>query len=325
MEETQQIQQIHLLNFPSDIQKVVKLDDSSIAICLGIDLFLCSPFTQNRPLGGMHNKNFKNSHPIMGVCSMPISSELTYQFFQSISSYHHPFKVQTGIVLYDTDKNFTIIDCPRNLVITKFKFQNNHDVIDICSHPNKPCQLVILTTSELLIIQVDLNKYTVLQEVSIDGKSITPFLDGFLIDTHHSLKFLAGDSNQTKQYAPHVPFADFRVDNNRVVVVTPSSSDKVRIKVVGGGSYQISVLCDDLIWDVAGGLIFVLNDSLHITISSVEDVTKNCTITLEEKLPKTFDMFAGVDRYKKNVILILFSIRNATTVTVPIHLFDSCK
>lgn len=317
-----EIQQIHLLNFTSDIQKVVKLDDSSIAICLGIDLFLCSPFTQNRPLGGMHNKNFKNSHPIMGVCSMPISSELTHQFFQS--NYRHPFKIQTGIVLFDTDNNFTVIDCPRDLVITKFKYMNSNDVVDICSSPDTPCQLAILTASELQIIKIDLNQYTVLKEIPIEGKTISPFLGGFLIDTHHSLRFLQSESNQLKQYAPHVPFADFRIDNDRVVIVTPSSTDKLRIKVVGGGSYQISVNCQDLIWDVAGGLIFVLNDPIHITISSINDVSKNCLVTLSEKLPKTIDMFAGVDRYKKNVIIILFSLRNATTVSVPIHLFDSC-
>lgn len=323
METKTEIQQIHYLDFPSDIQKVVKLEDSSIAICLGIDLFLCSPFTQNRPLGGMHNKNFKNSHPIMGVCSMPISSELTYRFFKSITNYCHPFKIQTGIVLFDTDNNFTVIDCPRNLVITKFKFENSYDVVDICSHPDTPCQLAILTASELLIIQIDLNQYTLLRVIPIEGKSISPFLDGFLIDTHHSLRFVAKDSSQVKQYAPHDPFADFRVDHNRVVIVTPSSSGKVRIKVIGGGSYQISVFCEELIWDVAGGLIFVLNDATHITISSIEDVSKNCSLTLKEKLPKTLDMFAGVDRYQKNVVIILFSSRNATTVSVPINLFDS--
>ena len=321
MDESQQapqIQQIHLLNFPTDIQKVVKLEDSSIAICLGIDLFLCSPFTQNRPLGGMHNKNFKNSHPIMGVCSMPISSELTYRFFQT--NYRHPFKIQTGIVIFDTDNNFTVIDCPRNLVITKFKFDNTDEVIDICSSPDAPCQLAILTASEFLVIQIDLNQYTVLKRVPIDGKSVSPFL----IDTHHSLRFLPNDSNQAKQYAPHVPFADFRVDNDKVVIVTPSSSGKVRIKVVGGGSYQISVHVDDLIWDVAGGLIFVLNNFSQITISSVDDVSKNCVVTLKDKFPKTQDMFASVDRYQKNVILILFTLRNATTISVPINLFDSC-
>ena len=321
-----QVSQIHRLSFTSEIQNVVKIDDSTVAICLGIDLFICSPFTQNRPLGGMHNKNFKNTHPIMGACSMPISSELAMKFFQT--GYRHPYKIQNGIVIFDTGYNFTVIDSPRNLVIAKFKFITDDEVVDICASPYKPCQLAILTSTELIIIKIDLNEYIVLKKIPVEGKAISPFLNGFLIDTHHALKFLPINSDKNsesgstlKMFAPHVPFADFRIYNERVIVATPSSNDKVKFRVVGGEAFKLSNI-GTLIWDTAGGFIFVLHDSIHLSIISIDDVNRNCVVTLSERLPKTLEMFAQVDRLNKNIVVIIFSNKSAMTVTVPMTIFS---
>ncbi|OHS99168.1 hypothetical protein TRFO_34451 [Tritrichomonas foetus] len=310
-----EVQQIHKLNFTSTIQNVVKVDDTTIAICLGIDLFICSPFTQNRPLGGMHNKNFKNTHPIMGACSMPISSELTMKFFKS--DYRHPYKIQNGLVIFDTGSNFTVIDSPRNLVITKFAFHTS-DVIDICASPNTPCQLAILTSTELIIIKIDLNQYIILKKIPVEGRAISPYLDGFLIDTHHNLKYLNG--TQLKSFAPHAPFADFRIDNDRVIVAYPSNN-AVKFRVVGGEAFRLHNI-GTLIWDTAGGFVFVLHDGIHLSIVSIDDVSRNCLVTLSEKLNKTLEMFAQVDRLKKNIIVIVFSENSATTISVPLTLFS---
>lgn len=319
-----EVKQVHILDFKSEIKNVIKLENGAMVICLGLDLMICNPFVQNRPLGGMHSKTFKNSVPILGACSMKITSELAYDFFQT--EYRHPFKIQDGIVIFDSDQNFTVIDLVHNLAIIKFKYLGP-EVDDICSTPHSPCQLAVLTESEIQILQISLNSYSVLQTIDIQGKAISPFMEGYLVDTQHSLRFIKNGTEQMKQYAAHIPFADFRVDNDRVVIASCSANSRedVIFKVTGGGSFTSRILVEELKWDVAGGYIFVLNDSSHITMASIEDVTKNCTITLPEKFPKVEELFAGLDRFQKNVIVMLFSKEQATTVQMPLSLFSQTE
>ncbi|KAH0785292.1 hypothetical protein GPJ56_010703 [Histomonas meleagridis] len=307
-------QETNLLVFEQEVENVVKFDRSVLAIIMGTDIMICSPFEANRPLGGMHNTFYKH------MCKIRQASCILVDCSQAnilINESHLP-KPQPSLICLDESNHFTVFDCPRRLVLSKFLISDVYDIISFCGSNVEPFEIAIITPSRFLVVKVNLDDYSIVKQFNVSATSITPYLDGYLLTTSDGMQ-LYSDGKLTDFYPNFPPKSFLKVDDTKIIIATQLKKHNLKFHLVGGKSFGLSQ-CTLQLWDVTCGYIVALHNGAFLSITNIDNNNKTITVKLTKPLEGSKFLFAAPDSKKDAIVVIVFFQKNAITVKVPLAL-----
>ena len=227
------------------------------------------------------------------------------------------------ILFLDSSGKFCVYDNTRCFLTTSFKFPDDRDIVDFAGSKNKVGEFAVLKSSNLLICQVEYDKYTELISIPLEAFQVSFFADSYLLRKRDSLIYY--NNGEFKDYYTLnsnsiKAISHFHINRDHVISAS-ADGDLCLMTIVGLTSIGLRHW-RGAFWDAIDGWIVVLIKNSVLVFISDENPEQRLIVNLKNPLDRIIGVYAGYSRYAEEINVSIIQKNSIIVVNVSPSILD---
>lgn len=311
------------MSFPQNVTQIDKFGET-VALVMGNSLMYCSPFTNNREIGGLFNQTYTNSCQITGVAYTRLESKISAQTIPNVFDIEY---IDDVLLVWDARNMITVICLAHSFASVIFELPIREKCTKIFGS-NVIGFFAMQTPNKFFILEIKQDEIKIKSSVRIMPNSIVKeCLQGYLITFGDVVKLYTSGGQRFEDYYSKIPIDDILVDKKNVLFAKciPEGKKKKKwaIHLQNGVSYCVNI-CNQIYELVDHYFInYTKNDLYIIDMSRYDNHIFIQNVKNSEDHSKYTRMVAGKNEDKNALVIWLINkTKNAMQIEVPLALLE---